>query len=275
MGIGTVRDVAEARAWYRAAAEHGDKRANQRLTALGGQPVPQANELAGVGAGQRLDQGQSMGGTPLPPQQKGRQQQQPGGQAPPMRPIAMTAKEQGMRVAAEQTQRMAIQAEQARQQQAFATQPPNAPFPSAVERSAMSPSAALGPANYPTPMAMRDSQTAQREHAFQMAVQQQHQQRMKGSPTQSATSSHKMPHAAEAAYFRQGSPGPYQQQSRPSPGSPHFSPASVPYPSYPNAMSQAPPNQTVPQSGPISVSSPLSATPSEKKKSLWTQLKQI
>ncbi|PWN54193.1 HCP-like protein [Violaceomyces palustris] len=48
MGIGTVKDLAEAKAWYRSAAEHGDKRANQRLAGLGGKPE---KTLAGVGAG--------------------------------------------------------------------------------------------------------------------------------------------------------------------------------------------------------------------------------
>ncbi|PWN91210.1 HCP-like protein [Acaromyces ingoldii] len=40
MGIGTVKDLNEARAWYRAAAEHGDKRANQRLAAIGSGQAP-------------------------------------------------------------------------------------------------------------------------------------------------------------------------------------------------------------------------------------------
>lgn len=34
MGIGTVKDLREAKKWYRLAAEHGDRRANQRLAAL-------------------------------------------------------------------------------------------------------------------------------------------------------------------------------------------------------------------------------------------------
>lgn len=274
MGIGTVKDVAEARAWYRAAAEHGDKRANQRLAALGGQPVPQANELADTGAGQHGRM--LMGGPPQP--QAGRLGQAGPAGAPHMRPMAMTAKEQGQRVAAEQAQRIAIQAEQARQQQAYPTQPTSAPFPSAIERSTMSPSANVGPSSYPTPMAMKESQTAQREHAFQMAVQQQQQHRMRGSPAQSAASSQRVPYGADMAhsqqqqqYYQQQQQQQQYQQQRLPPGSAGYPPGSMPYPSYPNQMSEG----HSAGSPPMSAGSPLSAAPSEKKKSLWTQLKHI
>jgi len=273
MGIGTVKDVAEARAWYRAAAEHGDKRANQRLTALGGQPVPFANELAGAGVeaipgagpGQRPDQAR--------PQPTGRPQQPGQANGGPVRPMAMTAKEQGQRVAAEHAHRMILQAEQAKHQQNMApTQPINAPFPSAVEISSMSPNSANGPTNFPTPMAMRDSQTAQREHAFHMAVQQQQQQRMRGSPIQGAAPQPRPPYGAEAAYFQHQQP----QQQRPPPGRqggmlPNLPPGSSPYPSYPN-QNYLPPAGASPS---IAGSPPQPATSNEKKRSLWTQLKQI
>ncbi|PWN23200.1 HCP-like protein [Microstroma glucosiphilum] len=42
MGIGTVKDIKEAKAWFSRAAEHGDHRANQRLTHLGAPTVKMA-----------------------------------------------------------------------------------------------------------------------------------------------------------------------------------------------------------------------------------------
>lgn len=305
MGIGTVKDLAEARAWYRAAAEHGDKRANQRLSALGGQPVPMANELAGVGAG-----------PPRPdvdgpyPSTRPQQAQQGPARGPPVRPVAMTAKEQGERVAAQHAHRMITEAEQARQQAFMASQPTNAPFPSAIGSSVMSPNSANGPTSYPTPMAMKETQTSQREHAYQMAVQQQQQrQRMNGSPAESTPFSQSQrpsaPYGAEAAYLQQlptppsmqpyqqqqpmppsqkqqpmppfqqqQSMPPYQQQQqRPPPnrqGSmpPNSPPGQPDYPTYPNQMGGGSPD-------PRFAGSPTSSAPSEKKRSLWSQLKEI
>ena len=48
MGVGTRKDPAEAKGWYLLAAEHGDKRANQRLGSLSGytakRPATQATQ---------------------------------------------------------------------------------------------------------------------------------------------------------------------------------------------------------------------------------------
>ncbi|KAK0560974.1 Chitin synthase 4 [Tilletia horrida] len=60
MGIGTVKDLAEAKAWYKRAQEHGDKRANQRLAALG--------SSNGVGLGFGMRKG---GNGPAPPLKAG------------------------------------------------------------------------------------------------------------------------------------------------------------------------------------------------------------
>ncbi|CEH12633.1 Extracellular protein SEL-1 and related proteins [Ceraceosorus bombacis] len=122
MGIGTVKDPREARAWYRAASEHGDKRATQRMIQLGGNPDA---ALAGVGAG--------GGGGPQGPIPLG-VSTYAGGQSAPIRH----------------------------------TQPPNAPFPSAVEQSSMSP--IQGPGSYPSPLAMREAQTSARAQAYEAQV---------------------------------------------------------------------------------------------------------
>ncbi|KAE8267657.1 hypothetical protein A4X09_0g4694 [Tilletia walkeri] len=57
MGIGTVRDLTEAKAWYKRAQEHGDKRANQRLAALG----------SSNGQGLGFNRGQRNGSNGPPP----------------------------------------------------------------------------------------------------------------------------------------------------------------------------------------------------------------
>ncbi|EPQ25917.1 uncharacterized protein PFL1_06591 [Pseudozyma flocculosa PF-1] len=119
MGIGTVKDVAEAKAWYRSAAEHGDKRANQRLAALGGRPE---KSLAGVGAGG----GGGGGGN--------------GGANNGRGAAGAMSTDYGKR-----------------------GQPTSAPFPGSVDRSSMAPSTQM---SYPSPIAMRDAQTAQREQQY-------------------------------------------------------------------------------------------------------------
>ncbi|KAK0543197.1 Chitin synthase 4 [Tilletia horrida] len=60
MGIGTVKDLAEAKAWYKRAQEHGDKRANQRLAALG------SSNGIGLGFGNRMGGRKGSTGPPLP-----------------------------------------------------------------------------------------------------------------------------------------------------------------------------------------------------------------
>lgn len=122
MGIGTVKDLKEAKEWYKRAAEHGDKRANQRLTGLGGRPV---GPLPGVGAGGATN-GKESG-------KAGQHGQTPAGSDYASMPAPSR------------------------------TQPTNAPFPSRVDVSAMSPS---GTTTFPSPLAMRDTQSAQREERY-------------------------------------------------------------------------------------------------------------
>lgn len=159
-GIGCVADLNESRSWYRAAAEHGDKRANQRLVAMGVTP-PQENKLfASIGRrrGSEPNAGQ-------PGASNGHDQE------PPLPQKPMTAREQGMRIAnaANENQRQLMGMQQ--------IQPTSAPFQSAVERSPMSPAAGNSPMHYPSPQNMREVQSAQREHAHQMAIQ--HHQRLR------------------------------------------------------------------------------------------------
>lgn len=295
MGIGTVRDLAESRAWYRAAAEHGDKRANQRLTALGGQPVPMANEQASTG------NKHESALPPLPPQQapqQGRATQQaarPGPPGAPIRPVAMSAKEQGQRVATEQAHRMIAQAEQARQQQQIMamkqSDPAPPPFLPPGELNGMPPN---GNAHFsPPPMGIRDPQAAQRDHALQMAIQQQQQQRMRGSPAQSSASAYREPPGSDSAFSNQ-KPGSIfssnQQGSLPPPPLPpsvarmrpppsrqanvqgNYPPINMNYPSYPGHMSAADSYNVPAAAAPIRTDSP---PVSEKKKSLWSQIKEI
>ncbi|KAL9933217.1 hypothetical protein V8E36_007935 [Tilletia maclaganii] len=59
-GIGTVKDPADSKAWYKRAKEHGDKRANQRLAAMG------SSDEIGLGFGRHAPQRNSDGG-PVPP----------------------------------------------------------------------------------------------------------------------------------------------------------------------------------------------------------------
>jgi hypothetical protein len=305
MGIGTVKDIPEARAWYRAAAEHGDKRANQRLTALGGQPVPLANEVeeqeskrkSKADIARPLSTGPQSNGR-MPPHLQSGHGPAPGpnnGQA--IRPVAMSAREQGQRIAHEHAQRMLVQSENNRLQQQHGTNGSlTSPVGTTPDFLSMRP--AFDSTNNNSASPVKDAQTAQREHAFQMAIQQQHAQRIRGSPAQSSMSgSPRIPYGAESAYLQQSPsqqqpqffprPPPQQYQRdmlpRPQPprqGSPRIrqgstppitqEPGNSPYPSYPNQSTLAQGNGAAPAIG-----SPLSAEPSEKKKSLWTQLKQI
>lgn len=154
MGIGCVADLNESRSWYRAAAEHGDKRANQRLIAMGITP-PEENKFAAP-LGRRRESEPNTGHSGP---SNGHDQE------PPLPQKTLTAREQGMRIANPGVMGM---------QQ---VQPTSAPFQSAVERSNMSPAAGSTPMHYPSPLNMREVQTAQREHAHQMAVQ--HHQRLR------------------------------------------------------------------------------------------------
>lgn len=320
MGIGTVRDIAESRAWYRAAAEHGDKRANQRLTALGGQPVPMANDATGTeGAANKGDSAlppQAQAGLPRP-QQAQRPVSGPG--APPSnhtngRPnMRLSAAEQGQRAAADHAQRMIAQAEQNRLQNQQLLQQQAQSGPPPPERFSMPPNGFAGSAygssqHIARPMAMRDSMPAQRDPAFQMAVQQQHQHRMRGSPAQSSASSYRPPpsgpdfhhqqrpmppHSAQSSQFtpsiqssRQGGgpPPPNQRpppppNQRPPPGRPGsmaipYPPSRADYPSYPSHMSAAD-SYNFPAPSRRDSPDPNTTTASEKKKSLWSQIKEI
>ncbi|PWN32245.1 HCP-like protein [Meira miltonrushii] len=176
MGIGCVADLNESRSWYRAAAEHGDKRANQRLIAMGITP-PEETRLAAPSGKRRA----SEPNTGASGASNGHDEEQP-----PLPQKPLTAREQGMRVANPGV--MGMQA----------IQPTSAPFQSAVERSNMSPAAGNMPMHYPSPLNMREVQTAQRDHAHQMAVQ--HHQRLRemngpngppslGPPSQGSTTS--------------------------------------------------------------------------------------
>lgn len=127
MGIGTVKDLKEAKEWYKRAAEHGDKRANQRLASLGGRLV---QSLTGIGVG------------------------------------AANGKDAGKAGKAEQHERAPASADYCSLPTGARTQPTNAPFPSRVEVSCMSPNAVGAGTMFPSPMAMRDQQSAQREERY-------------------------------------------------------------------------------------------------------------
>lgn len=112
MGIGTVKDVTESRAWYLRAAEHGDRRANQRLAALSGAPVPSSRSP-------------------------------PTAARPAARPdITASAYDQGRMAAASNSQN------------------PIYPFPGSAPPASA----------YPSPNAMRETQTAQRSQAKEAAI---------------------------------------------------------------------------------------------------------
>jgi TPR repeat protein len=173
MGIGTVRDMGEARSWYRSASEHGDKRANQRLISLG-VLQPETNRLlASLG----LRRGSEPSSTISQQLQNGPAPDEGvrSGEPPlPQKPV--NAREQGMRVAAaaealrvqqqqrEQQQREQQQREQHQLAMAQRAQPLNAPFSAPVDR--------IGEngGGHPTPMQMRDVQSSQREQAQQQAM---------------------------------------------------------------------------------------------------------
>lgn len=113
MGIGTIRDLAEAKAWYKRAADHGDKRASQRVAALQGRAA-NLQQPAGINRQQqRLEQRQEQRDSMLEFGRRG--------------------------------------------------QPTSAPFPGQFAQSSMTPSTAT---NYPSPLAMRDAQTAMREQQY-------------------------------------------------------------------------------------------------------------
>lgn len=117
MGIGTVKDITESRAWYLRAAEHGDRRANQRLAALAGRAVPSSRS---------------------PPTAA-----YPTG----MPDVTASAYDQGRMAAASMGQNPA-------------SSPINAPFPGSNPRDS----------SYPSPIAMREAQTAQRSQAKEAAI---------------------------------------------------------------------------------------------------------
>ncbi|KAI3475824.1 hypothetical protein L1887_62724 [Cichorium endivia] len=126
MGIGTTKDLGEARAWYKRAADHGDKRANQRIAALQGRGGPTGGPTGMAGVGSQKRQGQ-------------------------------------------QQQRLEMRQEQLESMNEFGrrAQPTSAPFPASVTQSSMTPSTQM---NYPSPIAMREAQTAQREQQYMANV---------------------------------------------------------------------------------------------------------
>lgn len=147
MGVGTVKDLKEAKAWYTRAAEHGDKRGNQRLAALGARTVPQ---LTGVGAG-------------------------------------ANAKDSKGQPKAGQHGESALGTDYASMPQARRTQPTNAPFPSRVEVSSMSPAASAGATTYPSPLTMRDVQSAQREERYLANVAAHQQAQLRAASVNTAS----------------------------------------------------------------------------------------
>ncbi|CBQ73609.1 related to SKT5-protoplast regeneration and killer toxin resistance protein [Sporisorium reilianum SRZ2] len=205
MGIGTVKDLAEARAWYKRAADHGDKRANQRVAALQGRGGPTG--LAGVGAG-----------------------------APP--PVNR------------HQQRMEQKQEQRESMHEFGrrAQPTSAPFPASVTQSSMAPSTQM---SYPSPLAMREAQTAQREQQYlaNVAANERAQADM-GSPVSAGASPvmglPRPPHMMSPPQQQHNQQQPFQVPQPPRQGSPSSQPPmpfSQPqaYPSYPMSASTAPP----------------------------------
>lgn len=147
MGIGTVKNMKESKEWYRRAAEHGDKRANPRLTSLGGRAV---QPLPGFGDVEVKDKKRS---STAPAPLAGQHESQVGGSDYSSIP-------QGLR-----------------------TQPTNAPFPSRGkgEMPGPSPTATATGAGtlFPSPLTMRDQQSAQREERYlaNVAAVQQSQSR--------------------------------------------------------------------------------------------------
>ncbi|KAJ1018934.1 hypothetical protein NDA16_004737 [Ustilago loliicola] len=217
MGIGTVKDLAEARAWYKRAADHGDKRANQRIAALQGRGGPTG--LAGVGT-------------------------------------AVNRQQQRMEQRQEQRESMHEFGRRA--------QPTSAPFPASVTQSSMTPSTQM---NYPSPLAMREAQTAQRQEQYManVAANERAQARamLRHSPSQQEFGS-----PISATSPTMGLPRPpfmpppaQQQQQQQLPQSPQSQPSmpfSQPqaYPSYPMSASTAPPQQHV--NGPQGPNNPMS-----------------
>ncbi|GAC95170.1 hypothetical protein PHSY_002745 [Pseudozyma hubeiensis SY62] len=205
MGIGTVKDIGEARAWYKRAADHGDKRANQRVAALQGRGGP--TSLAGVGAG---------------------------AQAPALN---------------RQQQRMEQRQEQRESMYEFGrhAQPTSAPFPASVTQSSMTPNSQT---SYPTPLAMRDAQTQQREQQYlaNVAANERAQARamLRHSPSQPDMHS-PISTSGASSVIGLPRPPPLPQQYQPQPSQPL--PQSPPYqqqqpqayPSYPMNGSAGPP----------------------------------
>ncbi|CAO1620098.1 unnamed protein product [Sympodiomycopsis kandeliae] len=233
MGIGTVKDLKEAKAWFTRAAEHGDKRANQRLAALGARTVPQ---LTGVGAGTNAGKDNNKG---VPK--------------------------------AGQHGESATGTDYASMPQARRTQPTNAPFPSRVEVSLMTPAASAGATTYPSPLTMRDAQSAQREERYlaNVAAHQQAQIRAASINAASNLSSPISPMNSSSQVnafgaLGQGFGGPQQPSLQPSqapapiisqPRPPHSKPGTPPVRpgsgghSSPNPPQAAPGQQRQPQPG--------------------------
>lgn len=187
MGIGTVKDIAEAKAWYKRAADHGDKRASQRVAALQGRgaapPPPGINRQQ-----QRLEQRQEQRDSMLEFGRRG--------------------------------------------------QPTSAPFPGSFSQSSMTPSTMT---NYPSPMAMRDAQTAMREQQYLANVaanERAHARAMlRHSPSQGELGSSNPPAAAGPLAPAPGQAPPFKGLPRP-PVLHHqlgHPPAQQTYPSYPSA----------------------------------------
>jgi hypothetical protein len=258
---------------------------------------------------------QAQPGPPRPQQQQQQQAQRPvsGPGAPPTnnRPqMRLSAAEQGQRAAAEHAQRMAAQAEQNRiQNQQLLQQAQN--NPSHPERFSMPPNGVAGSAYgapLPRPMPMRESLPAlPRDAAFHMGgPPPQHQHQSRGPPPSiSSASSYRPPMGSEANYTqhqrpmapsiapssqytpsvystRQGS-GPPPSNHRPPQGRQGsmpvpYAPSRADYPSYPSHMSAADSyNFPAPtrHDSPDPISHPTNNEKAEKKKSLWSQIKEI
>lgn len=203
MGIGTVKDIGEARAWYKRAADHGDKRANQRIAALQGRGGP--TSLAGVGAGAQLP--------------------------------AMNRQQQRMEQRQEQRESMHEFGRRA--------QPTSAPFPASVTQSSMTPSTQM---SYPSPLAMREAQTQQREQQYlaNVAANERAQARaiLRHSPSQPDMGSPISAGASPVIPLPRSTP--FAQQQPPHPQQPHQQqPPPQAYPSYPMSASTAPPAPTM------------------------------
>lgn len=211
-GIGTVRDMAEAKAWYSRAADHGEKRAQQRVLSMGG-PASSANEKNIISS----------------VIQEGRRGSDPKTGAASISQNPGSAREQGLKIAA---------AEAARLQSMQRVQPSNAPFPSAVGLSAMSPT---NGASYPTPLTMREVQTANREHAHHLAVQHHQQMQMKNgnNPNEGLPNPYNSPPGSQASHVYTASPpssyAQFSPQGAPVPlgHSPHYPPSHLGQP-HPN-----------------------------------------